>query len=169
MVVCGKYNMKEEVKKMKKPKILRKRYIPEETVDISSDEILFRNEEKMITKWKTIKPREDISWGISYTFLMEGYKVSRFYDEGDNFLYWYCDILEIEYQEDEDLYILKDLLVDVKIFPNGKMEILDLDELALGVETDLITKQQLAKCLINLDKVLKMIDQNRLPKDFKID
>jgi predicted RNA-binding protein associated with RNAse of E/G family len=165
MVVFGKYQYCGRRKiVMKKPRIWRKRYIPDEIVDISSDEILFRNEELIITKWKTIKPRKDISWGISYAYLKEGYKISRFYDEFENFLYWYCDILEIEHRDEEDLYILKDLLVDVKIYPNGKVEILDLDELAVALETDLITKQQVSKSLMILSKLLKVVDLNQLPK-----
>jgi len=39
---------------MKKPIILRKRYIPDEVIDISGDELVFRSEDLLITKWNPI-------------------------------------------------------------------------------------------------------------------
>jgi len=63
---------------MKKPIILRKRYIPDEVIDISGDELVFRSEDLLITKWNPIRKRPDISGGISFTFLKEGYKASKF-------------------------------------------------------------------------------------------
>ena len=44
---------------MKKPIVLRKRFIPFEVVDISHDELLFRNESLLVTKWTAIKPRRE--------------------------------------------------------------------------------------------------------------
>ena len=58
-------------------KMFRKRFIPDEIVDISSDEVLERNENIIITKWTPIKPRGDISGGISYTFLKRGHYAIR--------------------------------------------------------------------------------------------
>jgi len=40
---------------MKKPIILRKRYIPDEVIDISGDELVFRSEDLLITKWNPIR------------------------------------------------------------------------------------------------------------------
>jgi hypothetical protein len=62
---------------MKKPVILRKRFIPFETVDISGDELLKRDEDVIITRWDVIRPRSDIAKGVSFAFLKEGYKISR--------------------------------------------------------------------------------------------
>ena len=53
---------------MKKPIILRKRYVPSEIIDITGDELLLRNENLLVTKWKPIKKRQDISGGMSFTF-----------------------------------------------------------------------------------------------------
>ena len=44
---------------MKKPTVLRKRYIPFETVDISGDELISRSDELLVTRWKPIKIRSD--------------------------------------------------------------------------------------------------------------
>lgn len=147
---------------MKKPIILRKRYIPYETIDISGDEVLFRDESFLITKWKPIKPRNDICGGISFTFLQEGYKISKFFDKDASFLFWYCDIIQVEY-DDADKFLLIDLLVDLKVFPNGDNRILDLDELSLALEKNLITKEQGCLALNRLDKLLNMVYSDTFP------
>jgi len=142
---------------MKKPTILRKRFIPLETVDISSDELLFRDDDVLITKWEAIKPRSDFAMGVSYTFLKDGFKVGRFYDSSGKFLYWYCDIIEVEYDEKHDAYTLIDLLVDVKLMPDGMAMVLDVDELSEAIEKGLVTVPQACAALRKLNDVLRMI------------
>jgi uncharacterized protein len=148
---------------MKKPSILRTRYIPFETVDISNDELLFRDDELLITKWKAIKPRADISGGISYTFLKEGIKISRFYDGNKKFAYWYCDIIAVKYDSAVDQYTFIDLLLDVKLMPDGKMMVLDSDELAIALEQGLITQEQTCSSLKKMDSILQKIYENNFP------
>ena len=84
---------------MKKPIIHRKRYIPDEVVDITGDELVYRDEDLLITRWKPIRERSDISGGISYTFLKEGYKISKFIGPSGEFIYWYCDIINVVYDK----------------------------------------------------------------------
>lgn len=148
---------------MNKPSILRKRYIPEETIDISKDEVLFRDEELLVTRWRAIKPRSDLFGGISFAFLKQGYKISKFYDQNAKFLFWYCDIIEVQYDEAKDQYTLIDLLVDVKVFPDHQYRVLDADELSEALEKDLITKKQCCTSLTNLNKILAMIDEGAFP------
>jgi len=150
---------------MKKPKILRKRFIPFETVDISEDELLFRDEELLITRWKTIKPRADFQGGISYTFLKDGLKVGKFYDSNNNFLYWYCDIIEVHRDEESDVYTLVDLLVDIKLMPDGLVKVLDTDELATAIKKSFVTIEQACFVLNKLDQVLKTIYRGEFPPD----
>jgi len=148
---------------MKKPRLLRQRYIPLETVDISGDTLLFRDEELLVTKWKAIKPRADFSSGISFTFLKDGVKISRFYDENGIFLYWYCDIIEVDYDEESDTYTLIDLLIDVKLEPSGSLKVLDADELAEALEKGLVTVTQACSSLRKLDELLKTIYSGSFP------
>lgn len=150
---------------MKKPIIYRKRYIPNEIVDITEDELIFRNEEILITKWKPIKKRDDISKGISYTFLKKGYKVSRFYGPLGEFIYWYCDIIDVKHDKKEDKYTLIDLLLDVKINPDGSVEVLDAGELSVAIRDDIITKEETRMALSILDKILKMAYLGRFPPE----
>lgn len=147
----------------KKPSIYRKRYIPLETVDISGDELIFRSEDMLITRWNAIRPRADFSKGVSFTFLNEGLKISRYYDHSGNFLYWYCDIIEVQYNEEEDSYNLVDLLLDVKVMADGTVKVLDAGELAEALELNLINNQQTCQALRALDSLLKMIDTGQFP------
>ncbi|MBR3280485.1 MAG: hypothetical protein IKI57_01385 [Clostridia bacterium] len=41
-------------------KLFRKRFIPNEIIDISKDEVIYRDENLIITKWLPIHPRDDI-------------------------------------------------------------------------------------------------------------
>lgn len=148
---------------MKKPTVLRKRFIPYEVVDITGDKLLFRSDELLVTKWTSIKPRPDFYGGISYTFLSKGYKLGRFFDKDKNFLYWYFDILDIHYDKATDTYTLNDLLVDIKVHPDGKVEVLDADELAQALEDGSITQEQAIESLRILDGLLKMIYEGSFP------
>ena len=148
---------------MRKPVILRRRYIPYETVDISADELLFRSDDLLVTRWTCIKPRPDFYGGISFTFLNRGYKLGRFYDKDGQFLYWYCDIVEIVYDELSDTYTLNDLLLDIKIFPDGRVILLDAEELAQAIEEGLVTGKQVCMSLRTLDSLLKMINDGSFP------
>ncbi|HQA57879.1 MAG TPA: DUF402 domain-containing protein [Acetivibrio sp.] len=150
---------------MKKPIIFRKRYIPSEIIDISGDELLLRDDNLLVTRWKPIKERQDISGGMSFTFLKEGYKVSKFFGASGEFKYWYCDIINVLYEELQDRYTLVDLLVDVKIMPDGQVEVLDLDELAEALEKNIITKEEAVKSLYTLNKILKMVYEGKFPPD----
>lgn len=148
---------------MKKPVILRRRYIPSEVVDISGDELLFRSDILLVTRWSAIKPRADIQGGISFTFLDRGYKLGRFYDRDGRFLYWYCDIIEVEYEQASDTYTINDLLVDIKIFPDGRVILLDADELGQALEEGLIGNGQAVRALKVLDGLLKQIYGGSFP------
>ena len=65
---------------MEKPLMYRKRYIPDEIKSLNDDEILFINDEVIVTRWKTFKPKKEFSNGISYTFLNRGYKNQQVYE-----------------------------------------------------------------------------------------
>lgn len=146
-------------------KLLRKRYIPNEVVDISGDEVLYKDDELMVTRWLPINKRADIGSGISYVFLKEGYKISKFYDNDGNFAYWYCDIIEYRYEEAEDTHIFTDLLLDLKIYKDGHYEVLDMDELVEAYNKKMITMEQVLKAFKSLTKLHEMIKNEKFPPD----
>lgn len=146
-------------------KIFRKRYIPNEIVDISGDEVVFQDENLIVTKWLPIKPRTDFSKGVSYTMLDKGWKISRFYDENNQLVYWYCDIIDYRLEEvnGEAVYTIIDLLVDVKVYDDGTYEILDMDELEEALRANLITAQQKDMALDKLNSLIELIKENKFP------
>lgn len=142
-------------------KIYRKRYIPNEIIDISGDKVESVNENLLITSWLPIHPRNDVAFGMSYTYLKKGWKISKFYDKDKNFLYWYCDIIDAQIKDEE--YILVDLLVDIKVYPDGRYEILDEEELDEALNEDLITKEQKEEALNKLNALLEIIKKGEFP------
>ena len=146
-------------------KMFRKRFIPDEIVDISSDEVLERNENIIVTKWLPIKPREDIGGGISYVFLKKGYKISKIYDNQGKFKHWYCDIIEYTYNQEKDEYIFVDLLADVVIYPDGKYEVLDIDELKSVLEAKIITKEQMLQSIKSVNTLVEMVQNGVFPPE----
>lgn len=146
-------------------KIFRKRYIPNEIVDISGDEVIYRDDEKIITKWLPINPRDDIGKGESYTYLSKGWKISKFYRKDGSFKFYYCDIISYDYIEVEDKYIITDLLIDVIVHLDGRYEILDEDELEEALESGLITKEIAKEAKTKLNSLLEIIKEGRI-KEF---
>ena len=142
---------------MDKPLLYRKRYIPLEVKSLNDDEILFADDEIIVTKWNTFKPKKDFSNGISCTFINDGYKISKFMNENGELVYYYCDIIKREYQKDENIWIFTDLLADVKIYPNGATEVVDLGELSQAYRKNLISAEIVMEALEKLDKLLNLV------------
>ena len=141
----------------KTPVLYRKRLIPEECVKLKDDEILELNEERIITKWNTLKPKKDLHHGFSCYFLDKGYKVSKFYKEDGSLLYWYCDIVTYDYDEGKNELIVTDLLADVIVNPDGFVKVVDIDEMVTCLDHNQISIEQLKIALTQLDNLLSLI------------
>jgi Uncharacterized conserved protein len=140
-----------------KPTLYRKRLIPNECVLLDKDIIIYQDDDVIISKWNTIRPKKVLHHGVSCYFLEEGIKVSKFFDKEDNLLYWYCDIITHTYNKDDNSFCFIDLLADVIIYPDGRVLVMDLDELADATEQQLITNEQLQDSLRKLNKLLQLI------------
>ncbi|MDE5825297.1 MAG: DUF402 domain-containing protein [Lachnospiraceae bacterium] len=138
-------------------KIYRKRMIPDECILLKDDIILDQTDDRIITKWNTLKPRRDFHHGYSCYYLKSGYKVSKFYREDNTLLYWYCDIVDYTYQEAENALVVTDLLADVIVYPDGYIKVLDLNELAIALEKNLCEVQVITQALRKLDSLLNLI------------
>ncbi|SFC95049.1 DUF402 domain-containing protein [Butyrivibrio sp. YAB3001] len=145
---------------MKHPILYRKRFIPDECVLLNNDIILECTDTMIITKWNTIRKRCDLSHGYSCYYLDRGYKISKFLRDDGSLLCWYCDIITWEYDSDKNTLLVIDLLADVKIFPDGQMKIVDLDELSEAFEQRLIDETLLKKSLLSLNKLLNDLYEN---------
>lgn len=137
-------------------KLYRKRLIPEEIVELKDDVVVYQDEDKIVTKWQVIRPREDFSHGSSCYFLKEGFKVSRFLRQDGSQKCWYCDIIRYEMTDDGG-YVFIDLLADVIIDEAGNVQVVDLDELAEAFEQNLISKEEMGRALRQLNGLLQKI------------
>ena len=140
------------------PTLYRKRIIPEECILLKDDKILYQDEHIIVTGWDILKPRKDLlHHGYSCYFLKDGYKVSKFYKEDGSMLYWYCDIVKHDYDQESDTYIFTDLLVDVIVYPDGFVKVVDVDELVTALNDKLISEDTLKRSLLNLASLLEII------------
>ena len=138
-------------------KLYRQRYIPQEKILLKNDIIVSQTEDILITSWKTLNPKISFSHGASCYFLKEGIKVSKFYRSDGTLLYYYCDIIETQYDSADSSLTVIDLLADVIIYPDSTVHVLDLDELAQAQEQGLIDIAQMRSSLYKLNKLLTAI------------
>jgi len=139
------------------PLLYRKRLIPEECIALKDDVILYCDEEIIVTKWNALKPKIDLHHGYSCYFLNKGIKVSKFMKEDGSLMYWYCDIVEHSYNEAENSFTFTDLLADVIVYPDGKVKVVDLDEIAVALERKMLSDRELVITLRTLDSLLQTI------------
>ena len=93
-----------------KPVLYRKRLIPSECIRLDNDEILLRSDSLLVTRWKTIRPKKELSCGSSCYLLDKGWKVSRFLNHSGELICWYCDIIDYTWDAQTDTYVFIDLL-----------------------------------------------------------
>jgi hypothetical protein len=148
---------------MNKPLLYRRRFIPDELVELKDDRILSLDDHMIITKWTALHPRKDIAGGISAYYLDQGFKVSKVFNKENELVYWYCDIVQQKPGPNPDSIIFEDLLIDVILHPDGFVQILDLDELAQALEQKLIGPEEVSRALRTLDSLLKLIYQGQFP------
>ena len=142
---------------MTNPILYRRRIIPEECILLKDDIIQSCDEERIVTTWNALHPKKDLHHGSSCYFLKEGFKVSKFCREDDSLLYWYCDIVDFNYDSAKNTMIVTDLLADVIIYPDGFVKVVDLDELVTALESRSISLDTLKTGLMKLDKLLNII------------
>ncbi len=145
-------------------KLYRRRYIPDEKLLLKNDIIVTIDDEKVVTKWNVLSPVHPFTHGASCYYLKEGFKVSKFLDDNDELVYWYCDIIETQYDAAEDAYTFNDLLIDVIIEKDGTVKVVDLDEIAEALEKDILDKEMVIKAVNRASKLLDIIYSNKFDK-----
>ncbi|RKI41812.1 DUF402 domain-containing protein [bacterium D16-51] len=149
---------------MKQIRLFRKRYLPDETIELKDDTILSLSEHMLVTKWDVLKPRSDISNGLSAYFFDRGVKVSKIYNASQELVYWYCDIVEPQIDTETGMYIFTDLLIDILIYPDGHVEVLDLDEFADMMEQNILSCALGIEALRRTDHLLNLIYSGNFSK-----
>lgn len=145
-------------------KLYRRRLIPSELTLLKDDVIVRQDEEVIITTWNTLNPKTEFTHGCSCYFLKDGLKVSKMYRSDNTLLRWYIDIVEFSINETDKSLTATDLLADVVIYPDGRMKVVDLDELAEALEKNLITKEQMVSCLRSLNQLLTLIYRDKFDR-----
>lgn len=142
-------------------KLYRQRMIPKENIFLKDDKILLQNENLIITSWNTLKPRTDISRGISAYFMDKGFKVSKIYNSNDHLVYWYCDIIETIYDAATNAYTFIDLLADILVYEDNSFRLVDLEEIGLALEKGLLSIEKASKALHLTNELLNIIYHNQ--------
>lgn len=149
---------------MKQIRLFRKRFLPDEITELKDDTILSQSEDILITKWDVLKPRTDIAYGISAYFIELGVKVSKIYNSDNQLVYWYCDIVEPKIDVETNTYIFTDLLIDVLIYPDGHVEVVDMDEFADMIEQNVLPRNSSINALRQTDNLLRLIYSGNFSK-----
>ncbi len=144
--------------------IYRRRLIPSECILLKDDIIVTQDSESIITTWNTLNPKTEFNHGCSLYLLKEGIKISKMYRADGSLLHWYCDIVEYSREQDGQTLTVTDLLADVILSPEGRMKVVDLDELAEALEQNLITKEQTTSCLRSLNHLLTIIYRDKFDR-----
>lgn len=139
------------------PVLYRKRVIPEECIELKDDVVLRCDDDVIVTEWTALHPKRDLARGYSCYYLKRGIKVSKFISREDQLMYWYCDIVDYTWHSGNTALTVTDLLADVIIYPDGRLKVVDLDELADAFEQNLIDAECLRRCLRNLNRLLEII------------
>lgn len=150
---------------MDMPVIFRKRFIPDEIIQLKDDILLYHDEHMLITKWCTLKPRCDIAGGVSLYLPEKNWKISRIVDSEGSFLHYYCDIIKTDYSSDRNEYIFTDLLADVVVSKDNCCHVLDLDELADALENKLIDQELICTALKATNALINAVENGEF-KEF---
>ncbi|WP_130836212.1 DUF402 domain-containing protein [Lachnoclostridium sp. Marseille-P6806] len=137
--------------------LFRRRLIPEECIRLDSDVIERCDEAMLVTSWRAIRPKRELSHGYSVYYLKRGIKVSQFIAHDGSLMYWYCDIVDYDYRPEENTLIVTDLLADVLLYPDGRLKVVDLDELAQAFDEQKISAETMVRCLRRLNSLLEII------------
>ena len=139
------------------PTLYRKRLIPDECVNLKDDNIIFLDSDAIVTSWNTFRPKAEFTHGTSYYVINEGFKISKFYKADNSLAYIYCDIIDTSYDAVSDTYIFTDLLADVIIENDGRVRVVDLDELGDALTENIISCELMSDALHKLNKLLTAI------------
>lgn len=147
----------EEVMVLENLKLYRRRYIPDELVFLKDDKFTMLTERYLRTEWKTIRPKAEYAGGRSVFCFDKGWKISRMIGKNGETKYWYCDICEFEFNEQENTIVYNDLLFDVVVDLDGRIRVVDCNEAAQALSEGLISDKQMIFALNSLDEILNML------------
>ena len=101
---------------------------------------------------------------IYFAFIGEKYDVLKVYDREGNFKGLYVDILAYTKRKGNTLEML-DLFLDLFIFPNGEIFILDEEELEMALNYGLIDKEMFDFAYSKAREIVEKFKEGNFPPD----
>lgn len=102
---------------------------------------------------------------LTYYFVRKGYTISKVFRRNGEFLYYYCDVMEMR-QVGRYRYVMVDLLFDLIVEPEGHYKVIDVDEFADSVEKGSLKKRQQVYALRTLDRMIHLQTERKLIPSF---
>lgn len=104
---------------------------------------------------------------VFLTFYMvdQGYTLSKVFNKQGEFMYYYCDIMEMK-RVAKRTYVMVDLVLDLIVHKNGSYEVLDIDEFAEVIEKGDITQEKQVYALRRLHEMIELHQRRRLIPSF---
>lgn len=103
---------------------------------------------------------DNYKWLEIYPENNKNIAVSAAMDDKDNILEWYIDIAKDTLLTEKGVPYIKDLYLDVVLYPSGKIEILDEDELQEALENKDISKEDFDLAYNVSNKLIQQINGN---------
>lgn len=97
----------------------------------------------------------------------KNYSITTMFDEEDNIIEWYIDIVENIGVNDEDIPYYDDLYLDIVALTNGEVFLLDEDELELAYRTGDISRKEYKLAQVQVDIIMEEVvdDIERLARE----
>ncbi|SHF08488.1 Protein of unknown function [Seinonella peptonophila] len=98
---------------------------------------------------------------LTYYFVRKGYTISKVFRRSGEFLYYYCDVMEMK-QVGRLRYVMVDLLFDLIVRPDHSYQLIDIDEFADALEKGVLKRRQQIHALRTLDHMIQLQSQRKL-------
>ncbi len=144
-------------------KIFKQKFIPEKIYDISDDEVIFFNNEFMITSWEATNSEMGVKKALSLTSFSNGYQISKKFNKENEFMYWYCDIVKAWHDREKNEIWIQDLIADVILFPDKALQVIDLPELVEARKNGLITEVLFQECHKSILSLVSSVIHGNFP------
>lgn len=98
---------------------------------------------------------------LTYYLVDRGYTISKVFNKRGEWLYYYCDIMEMK-QVGQMRYVMVDLVLDLIVHANGSYEVLDIDEFADVIEKGEIVRTKQVYTLRRLHEMIRLQEKRQL-------
>ena len=123
--------------------------------------IVTADENVIVTKWNTLKPKTAFHHGCSCYFQI-WFKAQQILLGKMAPCCTGTVIFGFSYDSGTNSLTVTDLLADVVIYPDGEVQVADLDELADALERRLAEPALIAACLRRLHHLLTLLHRDKL-------